>query len=141
LCPDVPEGQQAAAAQHEVAASNNVATADGLVDLLARLDRGALLAETSQRWLLRTMEGTHNGPRRLKGLLPPGTPVAHRPGTAYTSEMGMSVAINDVGIVTMPDSRRFAIAVMESGSRASLEAQEDTIARLARSAWDALVRP
>jgi hypothetical protein len=55
--------------------------------------------------------------------------------------MGMSVAVNDVGIVTMPGGRRFAIAVMESGSRASFEAQEDTIARLARSAWDALLRP
>jgi beta-lactamase class A len=87
------------------------------------------------------MEGTRNGARRLKGLLPPGTPVAHRPGTACTSETGPSVAINDVGIVTMPDGRRFAIAVMESGSRASFEAQEDTIARLARSAWDALLRP
>jgi beta-lactamase class A len=138
-CSDVPEAQQAAAAQHEVAASNNVATADGLVDLLAQLDRGALLTETSRRWLLRTMGGTHNGPRRLKGRLPPGTPVAHRPGTAYSG--GMSVAINDVGIVTMPDGRRFAIAVMESGSRASFEAQEDTIARLARSAWDALLSP
>jgi beta-lactamase class A len=140
-CPDVPEAQQAAAAQHEVAASNNIATADGLVDLLARLDRGTLLTETSRRWLFRTMERTRNGPRRLKGLLPPRTPVAHRPGTAYTSAMGMSVAINDVGIVTMPDGRRFAIAVMESGSRASFAAQEDTIARLARSAWDALLRP
>jgi len=137
-CPDVPEVQQAAASKHEVEASNNVATADGLVDLLARLGEGALLTETSRRWLLQTMEGTHNGARRLKGLLPPGTPVAHRPGTAYTSDV--SVAINDVGIVTMPDGRRFAIAVMESGSRASFEAQEDTIARLARSAWDALLR-
>ena len=138
-CPDLPEAQQVAAAQHEVAASNNVATPDGLVDLLARLDRGALLTEKSRRWLRETMERTHNGPRRLKGLLPPGTPVAHRPGTAYAG--GMSVAINDVGIVTMPDGRRFAIAAMESGSRASFEAQEDTIARLARSAWDALLHP
>ena len=138
-CPDVPEAQKAAAAQHEVAASNNVATPDGLVDLLARLDRGTLLTETSRRWLLRTMEGTRNGLRRIKGMLPLGTPVAHRPGTAYPGDM--SVAINDVGIVTMPDGRRFAIAVMESGSRASFQAQEDTIARLARSAWDALLGP
>jgi len=140
-CPDPPDALRAAAARHEVEASGNVATADGLVDLLDRLARGALLTEASRRWLLRTMEGTRSGPRRLKGMLPPGTAVAHRPGTAYTSEMGMSVAINDVGIVTMPDGRRFAIAAMESGSRASFEAQEDTIARIARSAWDALLRP
>ena len=140
-CPDVPDAQRAAAAEHEVAAAGNAATTEGLVDLLARLGRGALLTDPSRRWLLGAMASTRNGSRRLKALLPPGTPVAHRPGTAYTTEMGMSVAINDIGLVTMPDGHQFAIAVMESGSRAPFETQEGAIARLARSAWDALLRP
>ena len=69
-------------------------------------------------------------------MLPPGTPVAHKTGTAGVG--GITIANNDVGIVTMPDGHRFAIAVLMSGSHAELPVQEDTIARVAKAAWDAL---
>jgi beta-lactamase class A len=137
-CPKPTPEQETAAAVHELEASRNDASTDALVDLLARLDRGALLGPEWSRWLVRTMEGTRTGPGRLKGMLPPGTVVAHKTGTARVG--GVTVAMNDVGIVTMPGGHRFAIAVMLSGSRANPGPQEDVIARLARGVWDALRR-
>ena len=135
-CPKLTPEQETASALREIRTSRNEATTDGLVDLLARVDRGELLSKRSRGWLLVRMEDTRTGLRRLKGQLPPGVSVAHKAGTAYVG--GVSVAVDDVGIVTAQDGKRFAIAVMMSGSRAPLEAQEDAIARIARAAWDAL---
>ena len=134
-CPDASETDHVAAARRELAGSPNVATSDALVELLGRLDRGGLLSDASRRWLLATLAGTTTGPRRIKGLLPPGTPAAHKTGTGGYLP-GVSVATNDVGIVTRPDGRRFAIAVMVTGSSAPMAEQERTIAKLARAAWD-----
>ena len=136
-CPDVNEADHVAAARRELAGSPNVATSDALVELLGRLDRGGLLSDASRRWLLATLLGTTTGPQRIKGLLPPGTRAAHKTGTGGYLP-GVSVATNDVGIVTRPDGRQLAIAVMVTGSSAPLEEQERTIAKLARAAWDSL---
>jgi beta-lactamase class A len=130
------EREQAEAALREPEVGANRASSDAVVELLARLDAGSLLSEASRRWLLGAMAASTTGPRRLKGMLPPGTTVAHKTGTARVA--GVTVAANDVGIVTLPDGRRFAIAVLLSGSRAELPVQEDAIARIARAAWDAL---
>ena len=46
------------------------------MDLLAKLDRGAILSAASNRWLVTTLQGTRTGPARLKGKLPAGNPVA-----------------------------------------------------------------
>ena len=135
-CPELTAEQKAAAGLREIEVSRNDATTDGLVDLLAKLDCGAILSAASNRWLVTTLQGTRTGPARLKGKLPAGTPVAHKTGTARVGDV--TVAMNDVGIVTMPSGRRFAIAVMISGTRAPPGLQEDAIARVARAAWDAL---
>jgi beta-lactamase class A len=126
----------AAAVQKEVAAPPDSATTDAMVDLLAQLDAGTILTTTSRRWLLSTLAETPTGPARIRGLLPPGAAVAHKTGTGRTLG-GARIAIGDVGIVSPPGGDRFAIAVMIAGSRASLDADEGTIARLAKAAWDA----
>ena len=137
-CSEPPEAQAAAAAMRELETSRNDATSDALVDLLARLDGGVMLSAPSRRWLLTTLSGTTTGPRRIKGMLPVGAVVGHKTGTARAG--GVSIATNDVGIVTAPDGRRFAIAVLVAGSRAELSVQEDLIACIARDAWNALIR-
>jgi beta-lactamase class A len=134
-CPEPRAADRLAAAQREIAASPNAASSDALAELLRRLDEGTLLSDRSRRWLLATLAGTTTGPRRLRGLLPPGAPVAHKTGTAGVE--GLSIATNDVGIVTSPGGR-FAIAVLVAGSRAPLAEQERVIATMARAAWDAL---
>jgi beta-lactamase class A len=138
-CPEASAAERIAAARRELAAAPNAASTDALVALLERLDRGTLLSDTSRRWLLATLAGTTTGPNRIKGLLPPGTPVAHKTGTGGVLP-GLFVATNDVGIVTMPSGRRFAIGVLVTGSRRPLAEQELAIATLARVAWDSMNR-
>jgi beta-lactamase class A len=73
--------------------------------------------------------------KRLKGMLPAGTPVAHKTGTGGTRD-GVTSATNDVGIITLPNGKHIAIAVFVGDSRADEETREAVIARMAKAAWD-----
>ena len=115
----------------------NWATPDSMVDLLRAFHSGRGLSPTSHTLLEDFMAQSTPGPRRLKGLLPPGTRVAHKTGTSGT-DGALTRATNDVGIVTLPNGRHLAIAVFVSDSTASLDLREDTIAKIARAAWDGL---
>jgi beta-lactamase class A len=75
-------------------------------------------------------------PNRLKGDLPAGTRVAHKPGTSGVDN-GIAHATNDIGLVTMPDGSRLAIAVFIVDSKASEAVRERVIARIARAIFDA----
>jgi beta-lactamase class A len=113
----------------------NWATPVGIVDLLRAVQLGTGLSPASRSLLLQLMTDTTIGARRLKGLLPPGTVVAHKTGTSATSA-GVTAATNDVGIVTLPDGRHLALAVFVSDSPADLATRESVIARIARAAWE-----
>ncbi|HEV2595618.1 MAG TPA: serine hydrolase [Sphingomicrobium sp.] len=87
------------------------ASPSALVSALARLKGGALLSPASTQYLLETMSHTHTGPNRLKGGLAPGWLLNHKTGTGQV--LGQAQAgYNDVGILTAPDGRSYAVAVM-----------------------------
>uniref|UniRef100_A0ACD5H150 Serine hydrolase n=2 Tax=Desertifilaceae TaxID=1969992 RepID=A0ACD5H150_9CYAN len=81
------------------------------------------------------MTETPTGLKRIKGLLPEGTVVAHKTGTSGTVE-GVTAATNDVGLVTLANGRHLAIAVFVSDSTADQATREAAIAQIARAAWD-----
>jgi len=83
----------------------------GITGALAALSRGELLSETSTQRLVGLMAQARTGPRRLKGGLPAGWSIAHKTGTGQDFR-GASVGINDVGLLTAPDGRVYAVAVM-----------------------------
>lgn len=78
---------------------------------LARLHKGELLSPASTERLLTLLQEVRTGPRRLKGGLPPGWTIGHKTGTGQDYR-GASVGINDVGLLTAPDGRTYAVAVM-----------------------------
>jgi len=87
------------------------ATPLGLVDGLSRLRRGELLSRGSTERLLSIMSQTRTGPQRLTGGLAPGWRIAHKTGTGQV--LGpVQAGYNDIGILTAPDGRHFAVAVM-----------------------------
>ncbi|MDI1241688.1 MAG: class A beta-lactamase [bacterium] len=85
--------------------------------------------------ILKHMYDTKTGPNRIKGLLPPGTPVAHKTGTGGTRD-GITSATNDVGIITLPNGKHIAIAVFVGDSSADERTRELVIAKVAMSAFD-----
>ena len=113
----------------------NWATPEASVALLRALHERRGLSEPSQALLLKMMAESTPGRRRLKGLLPPGTLVAHKTGTSGTRE-GVTAATNDIGIVTLPNGHHLAIAVFVGDSPADQNTREDVIAKTAKAVWD-----
>jgi beta-lactamase class A len=97
-----------------------------IADALARLARGELLSETSTRVFLDTMGSTVTGRARLKAALPAGWQLAHKTGTGQ--ELGRrNAGFNDVGLLTAPDGRRYAIAVMIGDTSVAMSTRQDLI--------------
>lgn len=113
----------------------NWATPMGAIALLRALDEGRGLSAKSRQHLLRLLAETSTGPNRIKGRLPGGAPVAHKTGSSRTVA-GVTAATNDIGIVTLPDGQRIAVAVFVSGSPADDATRERVIADVARAAYD-----
>lgn len=105
------------------------ATPLAMLQLLLAIDSGTAMSPKSREFLLGVMSRTRTGAGRLKGLLPRGTPVAHKTGT-------IGGVANDVGYITLPDGRRFAIAVFTSSSETSEANRDRAIAEIARSLFD-----
>lgn len=82
-----------------------------IADALARLARGELLSETSTRIMLDTMGASVTGRARLRAAMPAGWKISHKTGTGQ--DLGRrNAGFNDVGLLTAPDGRRYALAVM-----------------------------
>jgi beta-lactamase class A len=113
----------------------NYATPDAAIALLRALHEKRGLSESSQALLLKYMIESTPGEKRLKGLLPPGTVVAHKTGTSGT-EKGITAATNDIGIITLPNGKHLAIAVFVSDSPADEATREGVIAKIAKAVWD-----
>ncbi|HYG46469.1 MAG TPA: class A beta-lactamase [Allosphingosinicella sp.] len=107
----VPASVRRAAFERYIKDPMDGATPLGIVDALARLKRGELLSPASTRKLLSIMSNTRTGPQRLKGGLAPGWRLAHKTGTGQVLG-GVQAGYNDIGIVTGPDGRSYAVAVM-----------------------------
>jgi beta-lactamase class A len=113
----------------------NWSSPEAAVALLRSLHERSGLSESSQTLLLKLMTESNTGPKRLKGLLPAGTVVAHKTGTSGTQK-GITAATNDIGIITLPNGRHLAIAVFVSDSPADESTREGVIAKVARAVWE-----
>lgn len=129
----VPAEAREAATARYLADPRDTATLRSALDFLASLAHGELISARSTRFLLRLMTDTTTGQHRLKAGLPPGASLAHKTGTAAT-DLGLTPATNDIGIVTLASGRRFVVAAFLAGSTATEAARERLIADAARLA-------
>lgn len=111
----------------------------GAVQLLRRIsDNSPLTAEHTQL-ILEWMKDSPRTTSRIKGDLPSGTIVMHKSGTSDTKN-GVTYATNDIGLITLPDGRRLAIAVFITDSTANETTRDAVIARIAKAAYDQSVQ-
>jgi beta-lactamase class A len=82
------------------------------------------------------MTETATGKKRIKGQLPEGTVVGHKTGSSGTNEKGITAAVNNIGIVSLPNGKHFSISVFVSNSIEKLETNEKIIADISKLAWD-----
>lgn len=101
-----------------------------MLTLLTRLWKGELLNKEHTAYLFDIMYRCETGKARIKGMLPPGTKVAHKTGT-------FPGTTNDAGIIDLPDGTHLAIAVyIRESSKVEGADLEATIAQVARTVYD-----
>ncbi len=108
-------------------------------DLLKLFYDRKIFSPKSHDFLWKIMTETSTGNDRIKGQLPAGTKVAHKTGTSDTNNQGVTAAINDVAIVTLPNGEHFAISVFVSDSKENSTTNEKIISDIAKLAWDYFV--
>jgi beta-lactamase class A len=107
-----------------------------MVNLLALAFGNDILSPSSKALLHTFMKETITGQKRIKGLLPAETVVFHRTGGSGTNDAGITAAINNVGVMVLPNGQRVAIAVFVSNTSASVAAAENVIARISKAVYD-----
>ncbi|MDB5685030.1 MAG: beta-lactamase [Sphingomonas bacterium] len=108
------------------------AAPEGITYGLARLRQGQLLSPGSTATLLTLMAQSHTGPRRMRAGLGPGWALAHKTGTGQ--DLGtLGTGYNDVGVLTAPDGRTYAVAVMIASTRRPIVSRMQLMAEVVRA--------
>jgi beta-lactamase class A len=136
----VPQARRDSAAARFLADARDRTTATAMVALLSRLQRGTLLGRESTSLLLQLMTESRNPATRIVAGVPTGTIVAHKTGT-WGAWRGVYTAINDVGILTLPDGRgQLAVAILVRGATRPIAAVDSAIADVMRLLYRRAIR-
>lgn len=114
----------------------NWTTPEAATQALKRFYEKKLLSTTSHDFLWKIMAETPTGKKRLRGLLPAETVVVHKTGSSGKNAGGISAAVNDIGIITLPGGNHIALSVFVSNSPESDDINEKIIADIAKLVWD-----
>ncbi len=100
-------------------------------------NKNNLLSKKSYDFFWKINKETTTGNNRIKGQLPEETIVAHKTGWSGTNkETGITAAVNNIGIVFLPDGAYFIISVFVSESKESFDTNEKIIADIAKATYD-----
>jgi len=104
----------------------------GAVQLLRRISDHSPLTAEHTALLLEWMSSPTG---RLEANLPSGTKVFHKSGSSDVDN-GIAGATNDIGLITVPDGRRLAVAVFVTDSTADDATRLRVIARIGKCVYD-----
>ena len=114
---------------------NTTTTNDSNLLLMNFFD-GIVLSKNSTSFLMKTMIETTTGTTKIVAQLPKGTPVAHKTGSSGKDEKGLTIAENDIGIITLPNGKHYAISVFVSDSMETEETNTKMIADISKRVFD-----
>jgi len=114
----------------------NKITPNEAVFLLKQFSKGKILNKQNTQWLYNAMLNNTTGQKRIKAKLLPSVKVAHRTGTSFTNKEGMTGAVNDFGIIELPNKKKIYIAVFIRDTYESFEISEEIIADIAKVTYD-----
>lgn len=114
----------------------NWCTPNAMSELFIMFYKDVILLPETKSFLWTQLVNTYTGQNRLKGLLPAGTVVAHKTGSSGRNDKDVIAALNDAGIIVLPDGKHFAITVFVSNTTADDKTCELIIAKIAKAVWD-----
>ena len=130
LAGDVTATDRAAARETFATDPRDTSTPRAMAHLLAMTWAGKALGSKNTEVFKDIMLRVQTGTGRIKGVLPPGTPVGHKTGT-------IGGTTNDVGYIYLPDGAGHVITVVfVKDSERSVPAREAAIAQISRAIYD-----
>ena len=100
-------------------------------------NKNGLLSKESYDFIWNIMKGTKTGKNRLRGQLPKETIVAHKTGwSGKHKRTGITAAVNNIGIVFLPNGEYFTISVFVTESIEDYETNEKIISDISKAVWD-----
>jgi beta-lactamase class A len=114
----------------------NYTTTNSAVNVLKKFYQGKLLTKKSTDFLMKIMLGTKTGLNKMVEQLPKNTPVARKTGSSGKNKDGLTGAENEIGIVTLPNGRHYAVAVFVSNSTETDAVNCKVISDISKAVWD-----
>jgi beta-lactamase class A len=114
----------------------NYSTPNSAVDVLKKFYDGKLLSKKSTDYLMKVMLSTSTGLNKMVEQLPKNTPVARKTGASGKNKDGLTGAENEIGIITLPNGKHYAIAVFVSNSMETDAVNCKMISDISKEVWD-----
>lgn len=114
----------------------NTSTPLATTDLLEKFYKGKVLKKETTKYLYQIMVETSRGLTWMKAGLPTGTELAHRTGISGRNEQNIRAAMNDVGIVKLPNGKHFILSVYLKNINEEMKDTEKIIADIGSVVWD-----
>jgi len=103
--------------------------------LLEKFYQGKILKKETSTYLYQIMVETSRGTTWMKAGLPQGTELAHRTGISNTNEQNLRAAMNDIGIVKLPNGHHFTLSIYLMNITEKREDSEKLIADITKATW------
>lgn len=114
----------------------NYSTSKSASDVLKKFYDGKLLSKKSTDYLMKVMLSTSTGLNKMVEQLPKNTPVARKTGASGKNEAGLTGAENEIGIITLPNGKHYALAVFISNSMETDVVNCRMISDISREVWE-----
>lgn len=114
----------------------NTTTPLATTEILEKFYKGQVLKKESTNYLYQIMVECSRGNTWIKAGLPEGTELAHRTGISGTNDDNLRVALNDVGIVKLPNGKHLIISVYLKNITETKENTEKIIADITNTTWN-----
>lgn len=114
----------------------NYSTAASATDVLKKFYDGKLLSKKYTDYLMKVLWSTSTGKNKLIAQLPENTLVARKTGASGKNNAGLTGAENEIGIITLPNGKHYAIAVFVSNSTETDVVNCKMISDISKSVWD-----
>jgi len=114
----------------------NYSTTKSAADVLKKLYDGKLLSKKSTEYLMKVMLSTSTGLNKMVEQLPKNTPVARKTGASGKNNAGLTGAENEIGIVTLPNGKHYALAVFVSNSMETDAVNCRMISDISKEVWE-----
>ncbi len=114
----------------------NYSTTRSAADVLKKFYDGKLLSKKSTDYLMKVMQSTSTGLNKMVEQLPENTPVARKTGASGKNNAGLTGAENEIGIVTLPNGRHYALAVFVSNSTETDTVNCRMISDISKEVWE-----